>query len=72
MSTLPYATSVLTQEQSMHGQSNTKMIIEVGLYLLIRNTIYRWSRNPTTEVKRIEDDGMGRHQYQESHWFSFL
>ena len=40
-------------------------------YQLFRNTIRRWSRNPSTEVKRIEDNGMGRHQNQERHWLSF-
>ena len=41
-------------------------------YQLFGNTIRRWSRNPSTEVKRIEDDGMGRHQHQRPLWLSFL
>ena len=48
------------------------MIIEVGLYLLICNTIRRWLQNLTTEVRRIEVDGMGRHQYQEPHSFKTI
>ena len=39
---------------------------------LFHNILRRWSRNPSTEVKRIEDTSIGRHQYQEPHWFKTI
>ena len=81
-STLPYGTPMLTQEQKhariqwpiQHKDDDWSRTIftDETCYQLFRNAIRRWSRNPSTEVKRIEDDGMGRHQHQGPHWLSFL
>ena len=81
-STLPYGTPMLTKKQKharvqwaiQHKDDDWSRTIftDETCYQLFRNTIRRWSRNPSTEVERIEDDGMGRHQHQESHWLSFL
>ena len=62
-STLPYATPMLTQEQKharvqwaiQHKDDDWSRTIftDETCYQLFRNTIRRWSRNPSTEVKRI-------------------
>ena len=62
-STLPYGTPMLTQEQRyahvqwaiQHKDDDWSRTIftDETCYHLFRNTIRRWSRNPSTEVKRI-------------------
>ena len=62
-STLPYATPMLTQEQKhariqwaiQHKDDDWSRTIftDETCYQLFRNTIRRWSQNPSTEVKRI-------------------
>ena len=81
-STLPYATPMLTQEQKyahlqwaiQHKDDYCSQVIFTDeiCYQLFGNTIRRWSRNPSTEVKRLEEDDMGKHQHQGPHWSSFL
>ena len=62
-STLPYSTPMLTQEQKharvqwaiQHKDDDWSrtLFTDETCYQLFRNTIRRWSRNPSTEVKRI-------------------
>ena len=62
-STLPYGTPMLAQEQKharvqwaiQHKDDDWSQTIFTyeTCYQLFRNTIRRWSRNPSTEVKRI-------------------
>ena len=62
-STLPYATSMLTQEQKharlqwgiQHKDDDWSRTIftDETCCQLFQNTIRRWPRNPSTEVKRI-------------------
>ena len=62
-STLPYGTPMLTQEQKharvrwaiqhKYDDWSRTIFTDETYYQLFRNTIHRWSRNPSTEVKRI-------------------
>ena len=61
-STFPYSTPMLTQEQRharlqwviQHNDDCSRtMFTDEPCYQLFRNTIRRWSRNPSTELKRI-------------------
>ena len=62
-STLPYGTTMLTKEQKharvqwaiQHKDDDWTRTIFTNetCYQLFRNTIRRWPRNPSTEVKRI-------------------
>ena len=62
-STLPYGTPMLTQEQNharlqwtiQHKDDDWSRTIftDETCYQLFRNTIRRWSRNSSTEVKQI-------------------
>ena len=81
-STWPYGTPMQTQEQKhvrvqwaiQHYDDHWSQarFTDENWYQLFCNTIRRWSRNLSTEVKRIEDDGMERHQHHGPHWLSFL
>ena len=67
-STLSYATSILTQEQKnarvqwaiQHKDDDWSRTIftDETCYQLFRNTIRRWSRNRSTEVKRIPKNNL--------------
>ena len=86
-STLPYGTPMLTQEQK-HARLqwaiqykdddwSRTIFTDETCYQLFRNTIRRWSRNPSTRSqtnfqKQAEGYGTGRHQYQGPYWLSFL
>ena len=62
-STLPYGTPMLTQEQkharvqwaiqNKDDDWSRTIFTDETCYQLFRNTIHRWSRNRSTEVKRI-------------------
>ena len=76
-STLSYGTPMITQEQNhapiqwtiQHKGDHCSRIIfnDETCCQLFRNTIRRWSRNLSTEVKRIESYSMGRYQHQGSY-----